>query len=41
MVYLINKQGKNTKGLINFNSNEAMFLEKNSLRFYIEMKLIH
>ena len=28
MVYLINKQGKNTKGLINFNSNEAMFFRK-------------
>ena len=28
MVYLINKQVKNTKGLINFNSNEALFFRK-------------
>ena len=28
MVYLLNKQGKNTKGLINFNSNEALFFRK-------------
>ena len=28
MVYLINKNGDKTKGLINFNSNEALFFRK-------------
>ncbi len=34
MVYVLNKKKKNIKGLINFNSNEALFFRKKFIEFF-------
>ena len=40
MVYLINKKKNKTKGLINFNSNEAQFLRKKFIEFFYRKEII-